>query len=82
MRRLRVVSEGVPPLLRFVAATPGVYPPRVSLGTLVDHLVTARLPAFSPLPAQAIALASDTATVAGYSPGGMLLSVRWMGAAL
>ena len=65
-------QQGSAPLLRFVAATPGVYPPRVSLGTLV----AARLPGRAPLSALAMAPASDTATVAEYSPDGVLLSVR------
>lgn len=65
-------QQGGAPLLRFVAATPGVYPPRVSLGTLV----ATRLPASSLLAVQATPPASDTATVAEYSPTGTLLSVR------
>ena len=65
-------QQGGAPLLRFVAATPGVYPPRVSLGTLV----TLRLPASGSLAVQATPPASDTATVAEYSPTGTLLSVR------
>jgi hypothetical protein len=58
--------SGAQALLRFVAGTLGVYPPRVSLGTL----------SAAGKPLQAQAAAQDTAAVAEYAPDGELLSVR------
>lgn len=60
-------QSGAAPLLRFVAGTLGVYPPRISLGTLSGAVTASALPALA---------ASDTATVAEYSPAGVLLSVK------
>ncbi|TSA85914.1 hypothetical protein FNU79_09055 [Deinococcus detaillensis] len=60
-------QSGTAPLLRFVAGTLGVYPPRISLGTLSGTVTVSALPALA---------ASDTATVAEYSPTGLLLSVK------
>lgn len=71
-------------LLRFVAGTPGAYPPRVSLGTLSAkgaaqpvRIQPAQTQPAQTQPAQTQALPlQDTATVAEYSASGTLLSVR------
>lgn len=63
--------SGGAPLLRFVAGTLGVYPPRISLGTLGGGVTASAL-----LALPALAVLSDTATVAEYSPSGLLLSVK------
>lgn len=62
-------QHGSAPLLRFMAATPGVYPPRVAQHAGGGALARNRFP-------PTMLLDSDTATVAEYSPAGVLLSVR------